>query len=247
MFPLHSYRVIINLLNNLKTLFAYLALKLELQTCVWTIWPFSDTETRFFSIFTECTKTTCYLDSPNGEMRHLERSFGQKPENRWSLVDVTLSGEHWKCLTASNINVDIVVSEDRYIFWPGRTHICWDTERKVPGKYLHQLTKCAKVQQTERTVQTRWKAKGHLYAPLQGRLDMTLRQSQGYYGGVSPANIFGQNIVHGQVVRVPGYRSRSPGSIPGATRLSEKVWNGGHSASWVQLRSYLEEKVAAPV
>jgi hypothetical protein len=25
------------------------------------------------------------------------------------------------------------------------------------------------------------------------------------------------------------------------------VWNGVHSASWVQLRSYLEEKVAAPV
>jgi hypothetical protein len=25
-----------------------------------------------------------------------------------------------------------------------------------------------------------------------------------------------------QVVRVPGYRSRGPGSIPGATRLSEK-------------------------
>jgi hypothetical protein len=34
-----------------------------------------------------------------------------------------------------------------------------------------------------------------------------------------------------------------------ATRLPEKqwVWNGVHSASWVQLRSYLEEKVAAPV
>jgi hypothetical protein len=48
---------------------------------------------------------------------------------------------------------------------------------------------------------------------------------------------------------VPGYRSRSPGSIPGATRFSEKqwVWNGVHSASWVQLRSYLEENVAAPV
>jgi hypothetical protein len=37
-------------------------------------------------------------------------------------------------------------------------------------------------------------------------------------------------------VRVPGYRSRGPSSIPGATRFSEKywVWN-------------LEEKVAAPV
>jgi hypothetical protein len=31
----------------------------------------------------------------------------------------------------------------------------------------------------------------------------------------------------------PGYRSRDPGSIPGATRFSEKywVWNGAHSAS----------------
>jgi hypothetical protein len=30
------------------------------------------------------------------------------------------------------------------------------------------------------------------------------------------------------VVRVPGYRSRGPGSIPGVTRFSEKwwVWNG---------------------
>jgi hypothetical protein len=52
-----------------------------------------------------------------------------------------------------------------------------------------------------------------------------------------------------QVVRVPGYRSRGPDSIPGATRFSDKywVWNGIHSASWVQLRSYLEEKVAALV
>jgi hypothetical protein len=53
----------------------------------------------------------------------------------------------------------------------------------------------------------------------------------------------------GLVVRVPGYRSKGPGSISGATRFSEKywVWNGVHSASWVQLRIYLEEKVAAPV
>jgi hypothetical protein len=53
----------------------------------------------------------------------------------------------------------------------------------------------------------------------------------------------------GLMVRVPGYRSRGPRSIPGATRFSEKywVWNGVHSASWVQLRSYLKEKVAAPV
>jgi hypothetical protein len=51
------------------------------------------------------------------------------------------------------------------------------------------------------------------------------------------------------VVRVPGYRSRGPGSIPGATWFSEKqwVWNGVHSASWVQLRSGLKEKAAASV
>jgi hypothetical protein len=53
----------------------------------------------------------------------------------------------------------------------------------------------------------------------------------------------------GLVVRVPGYRSRSLGSIPGDTRLSEKkwVWNWVHSALWVQMRSYLKEKVMAPV
>jgi hypothetical protein len=53
----------------------------------------------------------------------------------------------------------------------------------------------------------------------------------------------------GLVVIVPGYRSRGPGSIPCTTRFSEKywAWNGVHSALWVQLRSYLEEKVAAPV
>jgi hypothetical protein len=35
------------------------------------------------------------------------------------------------------------------------------------------------------------------------------------------------------MVRVPGYGSRGPGSIPDATRFSEKqwVWNGVHSAS----------------
>jgi hypothetical protein len=40
-----------------------------------------------------------------------------------------------------------------------------------------------------------------------------------------------------------------PGWILGASRFSEKqwVWNGAHSASWGQLRSYLEEIVAAPV
>jgi hypothetical protein len=29
-------------------------------------------------------------------------------------------------------------------------------------------------------------------------------------------------LAHGPVVRVPGYRSRGAGSIPGATRFSEK-------------------------
>jgi hypothetical protein len=35
------------------------------------------------------------------------------------------------------------------------------------------------------------------------------------------------------VVRAPGYRSRGPGSIPGATRFSEKQWvrDRVHSAS----------------
>jgi hypothetical protein len=49
--------------------------------------------------------------------------------------------------------------------------------------------------------------------------------------------------VYGLVVRVPGYRSRGLGSIPCATRFSEKqwVWNGIHSASRVQLKSCLEE------
>jgi hypothetical protein len=71
-----------------------------------------------------------------------------------------------------------------------------------------------------------------------------------------PSLISFSNVIYTQtdrfcslVVRVPGYRSRGPGSIPGATRFSEKywVWNGVHSASWVQLRSYLKEKVEAPV
>jgi hypothetical protein len=47
----------------------------------------------------------------------------------------------------------------------------------------------------------------------------------------------------GLVVRVPGCRSRGPGSILGATRISEKwwVWNGVHSATWVQMKSYLKK------
>jgi hypothetical protein len=44
----------------------------------------------------------------------------------------------------------------------------------------------------------------------------------------------------GLVVRVLGYRSGDPGSIPGITRKKHLwVWNGVHS---VQLRSYLIEK-----
>jgi hypothetical protein len=51
------------------------------------------------------------------------------------------------------------------------------------------------------------------------------------------------------VVRVPGYRSRGPGSIPNATKFSEKYWvlNGAPSASWVQLRSYLKKKTSGSV
>jgi hypothetical protein len=48
----------------------------------------------------------------------------------------------------------------------------------------------------------------------------------------------------GLVVRVLGYRSGGPGSIPGTTRKKKQwVWNGVDSASRVvQLRSYLIEK-----
>jgi hypothetical protein len=42
-------------------------------------------------------------------------------------------------------------------------------------------------------------------------------------------------------------QARGPGSILGSTGLPEWVWNGVHSASWVKLEIYLEEKVAAPV
>jgi hypothetical protein len=40
------------------------------------------------------------------------------------------------------------------------------------------------------------------------------------------------------------HMQRSGCSIPGTTRFSDKlwVWNGVHSASWVHLRNYLEEK-----
>jgi hypothetical protein len=43
----------------------------------------------------------------------------------------------------------------------------------------------------------------------------------------------GSDRLCGLVVRVPAYRSRGPGTIPGATGFSEKqcVWNWVHSAS----------------
>jgi hypothetical protein len=46
------------------------------------------------------------------------------------------------------------------------------------------------------------------------------------------------------VVRVPGYRSRGLGSIPSATRFSEKMWawNGAHSASVSTIEELLERK-----
>jgi hypothetical protein len=38
--------------------------------------------------------------------------------------------------------------------------------------------------------------------------------------------------LYGLLIRVPDYRSKGPGSIPGDTRFFEKwVWNGVHSAS----------------
>jgi hypothetical protein len=53
----------------------------------------------------------------------------------------------------------------------------------------------------------------------------------------------------GLAVRVLATDPEVLGSIPGASRFFEKqrVWNGVHSAQWGQLRSYLEEKVEAPV
>jgi hypothetical protein len=56
-----------------------------------------------------------------------------------------------------------------------------------------------------------------------------------------------QDRLCGLVVRVS--EPEVLGSIHGASRFSEKqwVWNGVHSASWGQVRSYLEETVVAPV
>ena len=49
----------------------------------------------------------------------------------------------------------------------------------------------------------------------------------------------------GLVVRVSGYRYRGPGFDPRRYQIfwvAVGVWNGVHSASWGQLRSYLNEK-----
>jgi hypothetical protein len=56
-------------------------------------------------------------------------------------------------------------------------------------------------------------------------------------------------LLCGLVVRVSGYRSKDPGPIPGATRFFSKVvgLERGPLSFVVQLRSYLEEKVTAPV
>jgi hypothetical protein len=53
----------------------------------------------------------------------------------------------------------------------------------------------------------------------------------------------------GLVVRVPGYRSRVPGSIPGATRFPEKVvgLERGPLSLVSTTEELLDRKVAAPV
>jgi hypothetical protein len=61
------------------------------------------------------------------------------------------------------------------------------------------------------------------------------RQTDRQEGGIISLLLFYQTKegLCGLVVSVPAYRSRGPGSNPGATRFSEKywVWNGVHSAS----------------
>jgi hypothetical protein len=58
-----------------------------------------------------------------------------------------------------------------------------------------------------------------------------------------------QDHLCGLAVRVFGYRSRGPGfdSWPYQIFWEVRVWNGVHSVSWGQLRSYLNEKVAAGI
>jgi hypothetical protein len=59
--------------------------------------------------------------------------------------------------------------------------------------------------------------------------------SGGYIGlewrnrGIISSYLSGEDCLCGLVVIVPGYRSRGPDSIPGATRFPEKQWflNGG--------------------
>jgi hypothetical protein len=52
----------------------------------------------------------------------------------------------------------------------------------------------------------------------------------------------------GLVVRVLGYRSGGPGSIPGTTKKKcSGSGTGVHLASWVQTEELLDRKVAAPV
>jgi mRNA-degrading endonuclease toxin of MazEF toxin-antitoxin module len=52
------------------------------------------------------------------------------------------------------------------------------------------------------------------------------------------------SAICGLVVRLPAYRFRGPGSIPGWTRFSHKqrVWNGFHSASLSTVEKLLEKK-----
>jgi hypothetical protein len=52
----------------------------------------------------------------------------------------------------------------------------------------------------------------------------------------------------GLVVRVLGYTSGGPGSIPGTARKKKLwVWNGVHSASLSTTEELLDRKVAAPI
>jgi hypothetical protein len=57
------------------------------------------------------------------------------------------------------------------------------------------------------------------------------------------------NCLCGLMVRVPGYRSRGPGSIPSATRFFWKVvgLEGGPLSLMSTLEELLGKKTAAPV
>jgi hypothetical protein len=78
------------------------------------------------------------------------------------------------------------------------------------------------------------------YLPGHISADVTVALQDIDYNIISLKQVTGKHPIQkdidrlcGQVVRVLGYRFRSPGSIPGATRFSEKqwAWNGVHSAS----------------